>query len=158
VFMSNHIHLLATPGRSDSISHMMHLLGSCYARHFNQRYARTGTLWEGRYRSCLIDGETYLLRCYRYIESNPVRADMVSDPSLYKWSSHHCNGYGRDSPLLTPHREYVALGSTRNERLQNYRALFLDELGEEHVSEIRASLNSGLTLGVASNERPESSH
>lgn len=147
VFMTNHIHLLVTPSNAAGISRMMQHLGSRYVGYFNKRYERTGTLWEGRFRSCLVESESYLLRCYRYIELNPVRAQMVGDPSLYKWSSHRCNGHGVESKLCTPHDEYLALGSTQSERLENYRALFLEKIDEESVDEIRISVNSGIILG-----------
>lgn len=147
VFMTNHAHLLVTPSTPEGVSRMMQQLGRGYVRHFNRIYERTGTLWEGRYKSCLVESENYLLRCYRYIELNPVRAAIVNDPALYKWSSHGCNGFGVQSKLITPHPLYLALGETEGERHKNYRTLFNDLVIEESYSEIRNAINSGVALG-----------
>ena len=86
VFMTNHVHLLVTPWQANGVSRMMQSLGRYYVRYYNQTYRRSGTLWEGRYKSCLVESTDYLLQCYRYIELNPVRAGMVEDPSDYFWS------------------------------------------------------------------------
>lgn len=146
VFMTNHVHILATPSTAEGVPRMMQQLGRGYVRHFNRVYERTGTLWEGRYKSCLVESENYLLRCYRYIELNPVRAAIVTDPAHYKWSSHGCNGFGIKSKLVTPHPQYLALGSTEEVRLKNYRSLFQGH-NDEGFDEIRNTVNSGLTLG-----------
>lgn len=123
VFMTNHVHLLATPDREHGVSGMMQDPGRRYVRHFNYRWQRSGTLWEGRFKSCLVQNTEYLLHCYRYIELNPVRARMVTEPAEYRWSSYRSNGLGVGSSLLTPHPEYLALGDSSS-RLANYRALF----------------------------------
>jgi putative transposase len=94
VFMANHVHLLMTPSTSDGVSKLMQTLGRYYVRYFNNTYRRTGTLWEGRFKSCVVDEENYLLVCQRYIELNPVRAGMVSAPEGYRWSSYRANGLG----------------------------------------------------------------
>ncbi|GAA5525253.1 hypothetical protein Maes01_01818 [Microbulbifer aestuariivivens] len=96
VFMTNHVHLLVTPLEERAVSKMMQALGRMYVRYFNGAYQRSGTLWEGRYRSCLVQSEDYLLHCYRYIELNPVRAGMVKDPGKYCWSSYGANALGRE--------------------------------------------------------------
>ncbi len=101
--MTNHIHILATPDKVDSISNTMKVVGSRYAQYINRKYKRTGTLWEGRHRSSLVQTEKYLLTCSRYIELNPVRAGMVRRPEEYRWSSYGVNGWG-DSSWLTPHK------------------------------------------------------
>ncbi|WGL17226.1 transposase [Microbulbifer bruguierae] len=106
--MTNHVHLLVTPHSDQGVSRMMQALGRIYVRYFNREYRRLGTLWEGRYKCCQVQSEDYLLQCYRYIELNPVRAGMVSDPGEYFWSSYGCNGLGRSSSLLTPHMQYLA--------------------------------------------------
>lgn len=147
VFMTNHTHLLVTPTNAGGTSRMMQQLGSRYVGYFNRTYGRTGTLWEGRFRACLVESEIYLMRCYRYIELNPVRAGMVTEPALYKWSSHHCNGYGVETKLCTPHQQYLSLGFSPRERQENYRSLFLDNLNEAIIDEIRMSINSGKMLG-----------
>jgi len=92
VLMTNHVHLLMTPETEKGISAVMQTLGRQYVRYFNHRYQRTGTLWEGRYKSCLVSSDAYLLGCYRYIELNPVKAKMVERPDDYVWSSYRSNG------------------------------------------------------------------
>lgn len=147
VFMTNHVHLLATPNKKDGISSMMQALGRRYVRYFNHVYMRTGTLWEGRFKSCVVDAENYLLSCQRYIELNPVRANMVEVPADYAWSSYRANGLGYSSKLLTPHGIYLALGETADSRSAAYRQLFVGHLDETFLSEIRQASNSGMALG-----------
>jgi putative transposase len=147
VFMTNHVHLLVTPADEDGISLMMQSLGRQYVRYFNKAYRRTGTLCEGRFKSCLVQTSEYLLYCYRYIELNPVRANMVTDPADYVWSSHRSNACGLESSLRTPHEEYLRLGQTEKQRTQNYRSLFAAHLEPALQKEIRESLNTGLALG-----------
>lgn len=147
VFMTNHVHLLVTPSDEEGISLMMQSIGRQYVRYFNKTYRRTGTLWEGRFKSCLVQTAEYLLHCYRYIELNPVRANMVDDPADYVWSSHRSNACGLASSLRTPHEEYLRLGETDKQCMQNYRALFAAHLEPALLKEIRDSLNTGLVLG-----------
>lgn len=146
VFMTNHVHLLATPDSPNSVSGMMQDLGRRYVRYFNHRWQRSGTLWEGRFKSCLVQDRQYLLQCYRYIELNPVRAGMVGDPSEYAWSSYRTNGLGAASSLCTPHPEYLALGNSYS-RLTNYRALFAAHVENELATSIRHLTERGLALG-----------
>jgi putative transposase len=147
VFMTNHVHLLATPHLSDGISHMMQALGRRYVRYFNREYQRTGTLWEGRFKSSLVQTETYLLQCQRYIELNPVRAHMVSDPGEYVWSSYQYHGLGKQIALCTPHEEYVRLGNDAPARQSAYRDLFKAHVDDVLLSDIRSAVNKGLALG-----------
>jgi len=147
VFMTNHVHLLVTPETADGISKMMQSLGRQYVRYFNYTYRRTGTLWEGRFKSCVVDAENYLLICQRYIELNPVRANMVSLPNEYKWSSYAANGLGLDSKLYTPHRAYTELGSSVEERAKIYRQLFHGHLDDVLINDIRNALNKSMALG-----------
>jgi len=147
VFMTNHIHLLATPTGPESIGLMMQSLGRRYVRYFNSRHRRTGTLWEGRYRSCLVDSDEYLLQCQRYIELNPVRAAMVTAPGDYRWSSYRTNAFGKASRLVSPHPLYNQLGSTEAERQSVYRTLFKDILPDDLIEAIRTTTLSGLALG-----------
>ncbi|WP_346836419.1 transposase [Microbulbifer sp. SAOS-129_SWC] len=147
VFMTNHVHLLVTPQSEDGVSKMMQAIGRIYVRYFNREYGRSGTLWEGRYKSCLVQSEAYLLQCYRYIELNPVRANMVKEPADYYWSSYSCNGLGRKSTLATPHSEYLALGRYPKQRCERYRSLFRSHLDGRMIDEIRKSVNKGLALG-----------
>lgn len=150
VFMTNHVHLLASPKKPDGISLLMQSLGRMYVRYFNKTWCRSGTLWEGRFKSCLVADDAYLMGCYRYIELNPVRAGMVSDPADYVWSSYQCNALGRRSEILSPHDAYLELGPTDEERQMAYRSLFQAELGEGMIKDIREATNRGLAVG---NER-----
>ncbi len=147
VLMTNHLHLLCTPQKEGAISAMMQSIGRMYVRHYNHTYQRSGTLWEGRFKSCLIQSEQYLFELHRYIELNPVRADMVKEPSEYSWSSYGSNALGIETDLQTPHPLYLALGKTKEERLENYRALFKAHVDTELLKEIRESINKGLALG-----------
>jgi putative transposase len=150
VLMTNHVHLLLTPETNDSIGRTMQTLGRRYVRYFNGCYQRSGTLWEGRYKSSVVDSEQYLLTCYRYIEMNPVRAGMVVEPGHYPWSSYHANAFGKPDALLSIHPLYRALGTTEEERYQNYRALFNRKIEKQTLEDIREATSSGWVLG---NER-----
>ena len=143
VLMPNHVHLLVTPRRPASVSKLMQSLGGRYVRYVNETHGRTGTLWEGRYRASLVDGERYLLACCRYIELNPVRAMIVSDPAEFRWSSHRHHARGEADALITEHPLYDALGPTPEARRAAYRALFETALDEGLLSSIRGALNQG---------------
>ncbi len=110
--MTNHVHLLLTPAKANSAGLLMKHLGQRYVQYINRTYLRSGTLWEGRFRSCLTQTEDYVLACYRYIELNPVRSGMVMKPQDYRWSSYHANGLGRVNALITPHDQYQRLART----------------------------------------------
>jgi putative transposase len=150
VLMTNHVHLLVTPSTNDGISKMMQIVGRHYVRYFNHTYQRTGSLWEGRFKSCVINAEEYLLTCQRYIELNPVRANMVDNPSDYRWSSYHANGLAIDASLWTPHLIWLDLGDDNEERASSYRRLFKGHVDVSQLKKIRDSVNKGLALG---NER-----
>ena len=147
VFMTNHVHLLATPRTEDGVSRMMQCVGRQFVRHFNRAYGRTGTLWEGRFKSSVVDEEGYLLACQRYIELNPVRAGMVGDPADYRWSSYHAHAFGTKTNLWSPHEVYLCLGSTDCSRRACYRELFAEQLGQPVLDRIRTSVNKNLPLG-----------
>ncbi|XGA79196.1 transposase [Halomonas sp. CH40] len=147
VLMSNHVHLLCTPQTPNAVSQLMQFVGRRYVQYFNRRYQRSGTLWEGRFRSCLVQEESYLLQLYRYIELNPVRAGMVVDPADYRWSSYQGNGLGKRIKLLTPHPLYLTLGNTDEQRQQNYRELFRYQVEGKLLEDIRNASNKGLVLG-----------
>ena len=104
-------------------------------------------LWEGRFKSCLVQTEHYVLQCYRYIERNPVRAGLAADCAAYPWSSYAANGLGLHNPLITPHEEYASLGSTPAERQAQYRGLFGEEQSPQQLEEIRDATNGGYALG-----------
>ena len=147
VFMTNHVHLLVTPQTPTGVSQMMQTLGRHYVRHFNYTYRRTGTLWEGRFKSCVVSAEQYFLTCLRYIELNPVRAGMVEQPADYRWSSYHANGLGRRIKLWSPHEVYQRLGSTVKARTTAYQSLFATHLELHDLDEIRTAANQGMVLG-----------
>jgi putative transposase len=147
VLMTNHVHLLLSSGSTTGPSVLMRRLGQHYVQYFNRRHQRTGTLWEGRFRSCLVECERYLLICQRYIELNPVRAGMVSDPGHYPWSSYRANASGVDDPLVTPHLVYVGLGTHDADRRAVYRHLFQETLSEQLLAQIRHASNSNAPLG-----------
>ena len=107
VLMTNHVHLLATPQATNSISRMLQYVGRRYVPYINHTYGRTGTLWEGRFKASLIHAEGYLLTCYRYIELNPVRAQMVEAPELYRWSSFRANALGGFERVVRPMRGQI---------------------------------------------------
>jgi putative transposase len=134
--MTNHVHFLATPAEADSLSRATRVVGSRYAQYINRTYRRTGTLWEGRHRASLVQSGRYLLACYRYIELNPVRAGMVSQPGDYPWSSHGQNARGEDG-WLQPHPDYLALGRDEAGRLQAYWGLVAAGLNANDLTHLR---------------------
>jgi putative transposase len=144
--MTNHVHLLVTPAREDSCTAMMRDLGQRYVPYFNSRHSRTGTLWEGRFRSCIAESARYVLACYRYIELNPVRARMVSDPAMYPWSSYAVNSGAHADPHVTQHPELVALAAGTKARHHTYVGLFDQELDEPLLAAIRDASNTGYPL------------
>jgi len=150
VLMTNHVHLLLSSSRSEGAGSLMKALGQRYVQYVNRTYRRSGTLWEGRFRSCLTQEETYLMACQRYIELNPVRAGMVRHPADYSWSSYRTNAQGEYSELIKPHRLYKALGVDDAKRQAAYRQLFRPELDQDVVDAIRSATNGNYALG---NER-----
>jgi putative transposase len=148
VLMTNHVHLLMTPTATGQIARVLQALGRRFVRHINDRYHRTGTLWEGRYKACLVDTDEYLLRCYRYIELNPVRAGMVSRPEDYPWSSYRFNARGEPDPLVHPHAIYGSLGSHASTRQTAYRSLVGQVLPEDpDIDDIRRHLQQQHAFG-----------
>lgn len=150
VLMGNHVHLLATPLAKGSIPATMQALGARYVRYFNTRHGRSGTLWEGRFRNCLVDSDTYLWNCHRYNEMNPVRAGLAGDPRQYAWSSFAGNALGRPDPMLTPHPLYLALGVDRASRCSNYHGFFDTANDERDIEQIRSHLQQQKALGSES--------
>lgn len=147
VLMTNHVHLLISSGRADAGGALMKLLGQRYVQYVNRAYQRSGTLWEGRFRSCPVQEESYLLGCQRYIELNPVRASMVTHPADYRWSSYRANAQGEADPLVQPHPLYAALGIDAATRQTAYRELFRYELEPGMADEIRRATNGNFALG-----------
>jgi putative transposase len=152
VWMTNHVHLLASPTDAHSLPKTLQSAGRRYVQYFNFAYGRTGTLFEGRYRATVVDSERYLLTCMRYIEDNPVRATMVARPADYPWSSHGANAAGvrgENADWLMPHEVYVRLGADPHARQNAYRALWKSALDETALALIRASTHKGWALGDA---------
>lgn len=149
VLMTNHVHLLLSADHASGPGQLMKALGQRYVQYFNRTYQRTGTLWEGRYRSCLAQEADYLLACYRYIELNPVRAGMVKHPADYRWSSYRANAQAEQNALLRPHEIYMKLGHETNSRQAAYRDLFRSELEPGLIDEIRAATKGNFVLGNA---------
>jgi len=147
VLMTNHVHLLLTPDTATGVSKLMQSMGRYYVRYVNKTYQRTGSLWEGRYKSTLVDAENYLLLVSRYIELNPVVAGMVEHPAEYPWSSYQGNALGKPIELLTPHEVYLRLAEGEHERQASYRALFKHQLPERSLKEIQEATNKAWVLG-----------
>lgn len=146
VLMTNHVHLLLSASEATSASQLMKALSQRYVQYFNRRYKRSGTLWEGRYRSCLVENESYFLTCQRYIELNPVRAAIVSHPGAYSWSSYGANAEGIPNPLVTPHDVYCRLGLEPIARQAAYRDLFADEIDSDILNLLRRATNGNSTI------------
>lgn len=138
--MTNHVHLLLTPDSAAACAALMRDLGQRYVQYFNRRHERSGTLWEGRFRSCITESARYVFACYRYIELNPVRAGMVVHPSQYPWSSYAANCGDRPDALVSPHSVFESLGR------DNYRRLVDEAIDARLLSEIRAATNGGYPL------------
>jgi putative transposase len=149
VLMTNHIHLLVTPEQTSSPAKMMKWLGERYVQYVNSRHERVGTLWQGRYRSCLVGDDAYLTVCHRYIELNPVRAGMVSHPAEYRWSSYRSNALGMEDPLVTRHQIFEPADANELTRQRFYQSLFTDALEESVIDQVRHATNSNTPFGTA---------
>ena len=144
--MTNHVHLLLTPSDEGACATLMRELGQRYVPYFNRRHGRTGTLWDGRFRSCLVDSPQYVLACYRYIELNPVEARMVTSPAAYPWSSYANNAGLAHDRLLTEHAEYTALSDVATARQAAYGALFDSPVDAELIAALRDATYGGYAL------------
>jgi putative transposase len=149
VLMPNHFHLLITPHSENGLGKLMQYVGRYYVQYFNQRYERTGTLWDGRYRATLMDPKGYFKACARYLEENPVRAGLVKDPAAYDWSSYGGHATGREDALLHPHAEYLALGRSARARQDAWRDLFATPMAPALLERIRSATNKAWVLGDA---------
>jgi putative transposase len=147
VLMTNHVHLLLTPATDHGPALLMKGLGQRYVQYVNRKYRRTGTLFEGRFRSSVIEADSYLLACQRYIERNPVRARMVPFPGDYPWSSYRCNAFGGADTVVAPHPLYLALSEDEETRRLHYRNLFADKISEAELTALREATNGGFVLG-----------
>lgn len=149
VLMTNHVHLLVTPRAPGLVSRMMQRLGRRYVGYFNTCHQRTGPLWEGRFRSSLVDTDQYLLACQRYIELNPVRAGIVASPLAYPWSSHRHYATGEPNPLLSAHPTFMALGADDQRRRAHYTGLVAAGIAASELEAVRQHLRKGRPLGSA---------
>lgn len=150
VLMSNHFHLLATPTTQTGLPSLMQAVGRRYVRHFNQSQGRSGTLWEGRYRSTLIQADRYLLACMVYLDLNPVRAGISATPAAYPWSSHQHYIGVRDDKLIAPHALYWSLGNTPFAREAAYAELVTAGIGPQEQQALTNSALRGWALGETS--------
>ncbi len=148
VLMTNHVHLLMTPRSALGISRVMQTLGRRYVRTINHTYRRSGTLWEGRYHASLVQSEHYLLTCYRYIELNPVRANITDVPGDYRWSSYAFNALGNPDGLIEPHEDYLKLGGEPTMQQAAYRDLFRVHLDPELLKAVRLATQTNRVFGA----------
>jgi putative transposase len=151
--MTNHVHLLLTPHAETACGQLMKNLSQQYVQRTNYRLKRTGTLWEGRYHSSLVMSESYALACYRYIETNPVRACMAASAAQYRWSSYRANGEGGANSLVRPHAAYAALGLDPVRRVRAYAELCAQVLPEDVVDHIRKAIRIGSAIGAPRRKR-----
>ena len=153
--MTNHFHIVATPRTATGLSEAMHVVGTKYVPYFNRCHGRTGRLFEGPFKSSVIDTDTYWFTCMRYVELNPVRAGLVSDPAEYRWSSHRSNALGVQDGLIAPHSLYASLGASAACRQQSWRELCREAISQEQLFEIREALRSRGSLTDATNQSAE---
>lgn len=144
--MTNHVHLLMSPMTLESLPRLFMSVGSRYGQYFNRKYQRSGSLWGGRYYASLILSDEQLMRCYRYIELNPIRAGITDAPGAYRWSSYRCNGEGQSDELVVPHELYLRLGRTEAARQANYRELCAEALLPQEIAAIRHAVKRGNPL------------
>ena len=147
VLMDNHVHWLISSADPQNLSKFMQSLGRKYVPYFNHKYGKTGTLWQGRFKASLVNTDVYLLRCYQYIELNPVRAGMVSSPQDYTWSSYRANALAEANAVVSPHSVYQQLGKTKALQAAAYQASFSPGLVTEALNEIRSAVQTGTPLG-----------
>jgi putative transposase len=154
VLMTNHVHALATPRIKTGLSRGMQIVGTRYVNYFNRRYARTGTLFDGRYRSMAIETERYWFTCMRYVELNPVRAGLVSRPEDYRWSSYGANALGIRDGLVVPHPLYLSLGESPTVRQRKWLEICGEAISDEQLAEIRQVVHLGGVFGGGLTDPP----
>jgi len=147
VLMGNHVHLLITPANASALPRTMQSVGIRYVRYFNTTYERTGGLWDGRYKACLVNTDRYLRNCYRYIELNPVRANIVANPADWPWSSHHLHAFGKPDRLISKHSYYADLGNSAQRRQSRYQKWFQEPLTDDELKNIRETTRQELIFG-----------
>ena len=147
VLMTNHVHLLIEPAGKSDLGDFMQSVGRRYVRYINETYQRSGTLWEGRYKSAIIDRDDYLLRCSRYIELNPVRAGLAQHPADYQWSSYRCRALGEPDGLLDEDPWYQGLANDKGGRQRIYREWMTNNVSENEWAQIRDATQKGKVIG-----------
>jgi putative transposase len=146
--MSNHFHLLLRPESGESISRILQSLTVAHTWHYHKRHGSSGHVWQGRFKSPVIQDDSHLLTVLRYIEANPLRAEIVLDPSEYRWSSFRCHGLGEADPLLSPIPEWDELGRSPSERQKRWRSKVLSPQKEIELTAVRNALRSGRPFGA----------
>ena len=153
VLMTNHVHLLLEPSRQGSLGQILQYVGRRYVRYINNRHGRSGTLWEGRFKSAIVSRDNYLIMCSRYIELNPLRAGIVSRPGDYIWSSYRFHAEGKREQLVDDDPLYAGLGSTQSERQQRYKQWIASSLSDNELHSIRTATQKGTVIGNQRFER-----
>ena len=131
--MSTHYHLIVTPAGTTSLAKSMQKIGIRHTHYFNRKYGRTGTIWNERYGAALLDNERYWYNCFRYVDLNPFRAQVVKTPEDSRWSSYRFHALGESRDWLTPHPLYLRLGATAKARQDAYRAMCDVPLTDEEI-------------------------
>lgn len=149
VLMTNHVHLLLEPTQAGDLGRFMQSVGRRYVRYVNDTYRRSGTLWEGRFKSAVVSRDEYLIVCSRYIELNPVRAGMVAHSADYPWSSYQYRALGQPDGLVDEDPWYASLGPDAVARQRTYRAWIDETIGEEEWAQIREATQKGRAIGRA---------
>ncbi len=147
VLMPNHLHLLATPASTDGLAQMMQRVGRYYVPWYNAKYGRSGSLFQGRFKTSLVDAQAYFMLCSRYIEANPVRSQLAGEARDYPWSSYPHHAGLRPDPVITDHALYWALGNTPFQREAAYIELSQPALSEREMAVVDAAVLKGWPLG-----------
>jgi putative transposase len=153
VLMTNHVHLLVEPTQAGDLGRFMQSVGRRYVRYINDTYQRSGTLWEGRYKSAVISRDAYLMMCSRYIELNPVRSGMVQHPGEYRWSSYRGRAFGIPDALLDEDPWYTGLGTHAQARQQAYQAWVDSPMQSDEWEHIRQATQQGRVIGTEKFQR-----
>lgn len=145
--MTNHVHLLLAPDTASGLGRLMKALAARATRYRNRLEGRSGTLWESRYKSSLVDTDQYLLACCRYIELNPVRARMVAMPHQYRWSSSRQRMGVNSERWIDLDPGYQALGHDALLRSERYRRFVREAIPSGEWELIRSAVQRGQLTG-----------
>jgi putative transposase len=146
--LTDHFHLLIRPGRGESISRILQSVTVAHTWRYHKRHRSSGHVWQGRFKSPVIQDDGHLLVVLRYIEANPIRAGIVADPGDYRWSSYGQHGLGLADALLDPFREWERLGPTDPERRRRWRLKVRGRQKLDELTAVRDSLRTGRPLGT----------